>query len=164
MKKALFAAMCAAILAAPAVGQPEIQMVPGSDYEVAAGADRVSFNVSKNQRGTTVPVPVAVVSRLCGDQDGCSVRIGMHNWDDTGRVASREFLFFYNRQNRAWRASAGDPSGTDSNNTVQHVNNSWACYLTDGEYANWNGTDSAAGFGLLSWNQYNADCWLTLID
>jgi hypothetical protein len=43
--------------------------------------------------------------------------------------------------------------------------NAWACYLTDGTYAAWvDKGDGAAGFGLLSWNQFNADCFLTIID
>ena len=166
---ALTAISTSILIASPAMGAQAPgatapQLVPGSDYEAVAGPDRASFFVSKNDRGTTVPVPVAVVARFCGDQDGCSVRIGMHNWDDTGRVASRETLLFYNRQNRAWRASASDPSGTDSNNIVEHVYSAWSCYFTDGEYSNYQRSDSATGFGLLAWNNYNGDCWLTIID
>ena len=143
--------------------------VRDTDYDEEAGADaradRVTYSIAKIRRGNTVPVPEEDVIRLCSDRDGCSVRMGMHNWDDTGRIASREFLFFYNRQNRAWRASLGDTAGTNQNNITEHINNSWACYFTDGSYGNWaNEGDSARGFGLLSWNQYNADCYMTLID
>jgi hypothetical protein len=133
-------------------------------YAQATGADRITYRVSRTERGKTIPIPVRDVARLCGDMDGCSVRIGMHNWDDTGRVASREFLLFYNPRNRVWRASLSDTAGTDANNVVEHVNTSWSCYMTDGEYSNFSGRDGEAGFGLLSWNQYNADCWLTMID
>ena len=169
MRKTILIAACAATavlggvahLATSADAQTRTR---NNHYTPATGADRVSVAVSKNQRGTSVPIDHRALVRFCGDMDGCSVRIGMHNWDDTGRVASREFLFYYNPVNRAWRSSLGDPAGTDSNNVVEHANNSWACYMTDGEYQNWNGSDSRPGFGLLSWNQYNADCWITIID
>lgn len=146
--------------------QPPAERSSGiGDYAAAKKSDRVTFVAEKNRRGTSTDIAVDVVAKLCGDIDGCSVRIGMHNWDDTGRVASREFLFYYNARNHAWRASLGDPSGTDSDNVTQHINNSWACYFTDGKYDAWaDKGDGAPGFGLLSWNQYNADCFLTIVD
>jgi hypothetical protein len=134
------------------------------DYGGVSADDRMTYVASNNQKGNTVSVPTADITRLCGDMDGCQARIGMYNWDGTGRVASREFLFYYNPQNRAWRVSAGDLAGTDANTIVEHVNNSWTCYMTDGEYLNSAGTDAKQGFGLLVRTQYNADCWLTLID
>jgi hypothetical protein len=91
--------------------------------------------------------------------------MGMYNWDGTGRVASRRNLFFYNTVNRAWRADSGDTAGADFNGSTQHIMQSWACYFTDGAYRNWtNMGDGALGFGLLSWHQFNAECWLTIID
>ena len=152
----------------PIMAQPPVAAgprVPDSDYALTPGADRFSTFISRNQRGNSVPINHARLTRLCGDEDGCSVRIGMHNWDNTGRVASREFLFYYNPRNGVWRASLGDAAGADSDNVTQHVNNSWACYMTDSSYANWNDqNDAAPGFALLSWREYNADCWLTIID
>jgi hypothetical protein len=143
----------------------EASAATGDYAPVLPSADRVTYAISKNQRGSSVPIKQEHIRAFCGDMDGCSVRIGMHNWDDTGRVASRQFLFFYNPVNKVWRADAGDNAGTDSNNSTEHVNTSWACYLTDGTYSNWqNKGDGGEGFALLSWNQYNADCWLTIID
>ena len=141
------------------------QRAVGNDYAPVTGNDRVSYVVEKNRRGTSLAIDQNAVARFCGDVDGCSVRIGLHNWDDTGRVASREFLFFYNPRNGVWRASLGDLAGADSNNVTEHVNNSWSCYMTDGTYRNWaDAGDGQRGFALLSWNQYNADCFLTIID
>lgn len=142
------------------------------DYAGVSGDDRVSYVTSRNQQGNSVSIPVADVTRLCGDMDGCTARFGMYNWDGTGRVASRDFMLYYNPQNRVWRSYTANPvggpvdaAGQDANNVVEHVNNTWTCYMTDGEYSNMNGTDAAAGFGLLFWTQYNAGaCWLTLID
>jgi hypothetical protein len=165
-------------VAAPPAEANEVITVPfvdaaqlrtnGNDYQPNPNtADRVHYSISKNQRGNSIPIRQEHIVSLCGDIDGCSVRIGMHNWDDTGRVASRQFLFYYNPRSKVWRASRDDydTAGTDSNNVTEHVNNSWSCYMTDGVYANWQErSDPSEGFGLLSWNQYNADCWLTIID
>jgi len=127
--------------------------------------ERLEYNVSRNQRGTTLTIPEADVARLCGDSDGCSVRIGMINHDSTGRIASRQFTFFYNASSGNWRSSLGDASGSNGDNIVQHPNHSWACYFTDGKYSGFSDQgDPDRNFGLLSWNQFNADCRLVLID
>jgi hypothetical protein len=133
-------------------------------YTFTAQSDRFTVFVHRSRRGTSVPIDQAKLSEFCSDLDGCSVRIGMHNWDNTGRIASREFLFFYNAQSGNWSASLGDAAGSDKNNVTEHVNNSWSCYMTDSTYVNRNHSDTTTGFGLLSWDQYNADCVLTVID
>lgn len=149
----------------PTVVDPSAETASIDEYELTAKPGRKTYFVSRNQRGTTLPIPEADIIRLCGDRDGCSIRMGMHNWDNSGRIASREFLFYYNRVNRNWRSSLGDPSGTNSDNITQHANHSWACYFTDGSYSNFNNLgDPDSNFGLLSWNQYNADCTMTIID
>jgi hypothetical protein len=123
-----------------------------------------TFYACKTTRGTTTTIPEAVVKKYCSDTSGCIVRIGMQGWDDTGRVASRHFLFFYNPAIYTWRAELGDTQGTNINEKTEHINNSWSCYFTDGLYANWQDLgDKTLDFGLLSWNQYNADCFLTFI-
>jgi hypothetical protein len=128
-------------------------------------SDRYHLRVTKSERGTTKPIPQPEIIRLCADEDGCTLRLGMYNWDNSGRVASRESLFYYNQVSHTWRASEGDPSGTDFNGATEHVMNAWACYVTDGVYDKWKETgDPGLGFGLLSWNQYDAECWLTIID
>ncbi len=130
-----------------------------------AEADRITVTILSTQRGYTVPIPQTYIDKFCGDIDGCELRMGMYNWDGTGRTASRSNLFYYNTINRVWRSEAGDTAGTDFNGATEHVMQSWACYFTDGIYSNWNNIgDSAIGFGLLSWNQYVADCRLTIID
>jgi hypothetical protein len=135
----------------------------GISTKAAAGG--VSFRAYKSQRGSTVSLPESTIATLCGDLDGCTLRMGMYNWDNTGRVASRDNLFFYNTVNRTWRAMNGDWYGADYNGTTEHIMESWACYFTDGYYYNWtNYGDGSIGFGLLSWNQYDAECWLTIIN
>ena len=130
-----------------------------------AAARGVTFRVYKSQRGTTISLPENTIADMCGDLDGCTLRMGMYNWDNLGRVASRDNLFFYNTVNRNWRAMNSDWAGSDYNGTTEHIMEMWACYLTDGFYYNWTDYgDGNIGFGLLSWNQYDAECWLTIID
>ena len=132
-------------------------------YEVAN--ERTTVTAWVGGRGTSVNIPEQTVSDLCGDWDGCSLRMGMYNWDGTYRTASRDSLFYYNSWNKTWRASAGDADGANNNGVTEHVMNAWACYFTDGWYINWaNIGDIDPGFALLSWSQYNATCKLTIID
>lgn len=127
--------------------------------------NRITIIAKRETRGNTVTIKPGVIIAYCGDLDGCQLRLGMSNWDGAGRVASRGALFYYNHVNRAWRASLGDASGSDFDGTTQHILTSFACYFTDGEFANWEDKgDREANFGLLSWNQYEADCVLTIID
>jgi len=126
---------------------------------------RQSYTASSAGRGTSVPIPEQVIIDLCGDWDGCTLRMGMYNWDGTRRTASREALFYYDTLTRNWRTSYGDASGSNNDNVTQHVMNAWACYFTDGEYISWfNRGDFDTNFALLSWNQYVATCKLTIID
>jgi len=139
---------------------------PGTYQDVPTDTEYSSqtFYACRINRGNTTAILESEVIKYCSQTDGCIVRIGMHNWDDTGRVASRHFLFFYNPVSHTWRTEAGDVQGTNMNNTTEHVNNSWSCYFTDGKFANFvNQGDVDSDFALLSWNQYNADCFLTLI-
>lgn len=185
MKKTLYTAILTAIspfvLAdthAITLGDPEPAMTDAS-FEVSSNmyhennvadritiaSDRITVFASKSTRGRTVGIPQSKIDEFCGDIDGCQLRMAMYNWDGQGRTASRSNLFFFNKTNRAWRAENGDKQGTDFNGSTQHIMQSWACYFTDGNYSNWKDrSDTSVGFSLLSWNQYNADCRLTIID
>jgi hypothetical protein len=130
----------------------------------AHAQSRISYSAGKSSRGSTINISESVIETYCGDFDGCTIRLGMNDWDGTGRTASREFLFYYNNSNRNWRAS-NDAAGRNDDNTTQHVYQAWACYFTDGYYTDWtNNGDYNTYFGLLSWNQYDANCYITIID
>jgi hypothetical protein len=136
----------------------------GSSYPDPPPSKGKTYIALRTNRGTTTPVPEADVIQYCGDKAGCNIHIGMHNWDNQGRVASRQFLFFYNKDTGVWRTDAGDVQGTNANNITEHVNNSWSCYFTDGLYANFvDQGDPDRQFGVLSWNNLNADCWVTIM-
>ena len=128
-------------------------------------SERYSYWASKASRGTSVVIPEWQVKKLCGDGDGCELRMAMYNWDGHQRYASRHSLFYYSPWNGKWRASWGDKYGKTNSGNTQHIMHAWACYFTDGYYKNWyNHGDFNWNFGLLSWNQYKAACKLTIID
>lgn len=132
-------------------------------YDIAN--ERQTYYAWSSGRGSTVNIPEQTIRDLCGDWDGCSLRMGMHNWDGTSRIASRSSLFYYNPSNKNWRAERNDTAGTNNNRTTQHIMNAWTCYFTDGDYINWvDRSDYSLNFDLLSWSQYNASCLLTIID
>ncbi|MEM9493619.1 MAG: hypothetical protein AAGC55_31005 [Myxococcota bacterium] len=146
---------------------PELQVDPNKERadEGYKFLDRTTYHAYKHLRGTTTHIHQDVVRDLCGDEDGCTLRLGMHDWDGLGRTASRSNLLYYNPDNRRWRTENGDQIGTDYDNTTEHIMQTWSCYFTDSRFVNWSSyNDISAGFGLLSWNQYNADCRLTIID
>lgn len=166
-------AVTSALLCAPGWAQEEaaadqplsMTVLEGNQTAELVTSSRAYYFVPRHKRGKTKPIPEHVVINFCGDFDGCKGRIGMYNWDNTGRIASREFLFFYNPINKNWRVSSGDIEGSNQDNVTQHINNAWSCYFTDGKYDKFqNHDDPDLYFGLLSWNQYNAGCLLTLID
>lgn len=126
--------------------------------------DRITVRVLKSERGTSKVIDDKTVVALCADLDGCSIRLGMYNWDNSGKVASSETLFFLNSANRQWRGSVGDAAGIDGDAAIAHVLQVNACYFTDGRYSNFTAQGDPRGFELLSWNQYTAECWLTIID
>jgi len=133
-----------------------------------AADDRVTITAQKASRGTTVPIEIDDIINFCSDDDGCEMRVSMHYWDEehgTRRVASRESLLFVDDETLDWRTSLGDVSGTDGNGRTEHLMHVWACYVTDGDYSGFrNLGDSRASFGLLSYDEYTADCRVTIID
>lgn len=134
-------------------------------FLASQAAAQANYTATKTQRGSSVWISESVIINYCGDFDGCTMRLGMYDWDGTQRTASREFLFFYNPTNRNWRAS-NDAAGANYNGVTEHVYNAWSCYVTDGDYYNWSNStgDPDSDFSLLSWDQYNAECRLTILD
>jgi hypothetical protein len=123
--------------------------------------------------GRSKAIPQDVVDRLCGDQDGCEVRLGMTHWNDgtETETASVSFLFYYSPGDGRWRSSenTGPAYGVDGNSSVQHAGNAFnTCFFTDGAYASYSSSnDNARGMNLLLWNGWKGGsrtCELTLID
>ncbi len=124
--------------------------------------------------GRTKTIPQDTLVALCGDYDGCQVRLAMTRWasDENTESASVFFTFYYAAGNGRWRASntdAGDANGVDGDGKTTHVRNIWStCYFTDGTYDQYKDQgDTGRGLQLLVWNNYknqNRTCELTLID
>lgn len=129
---------------------------------------RKSYYAPKSSRGKTINIPELDIIDLCGDDDGCEVRIIMYDWDGNLRSASRTFNFFYNKDNKNWRADYynTDVEGTNGAAGTQHIAGPiFSCHFTDGKFDNWaDQSDIDLDFGLLSWNQYDAECRLFVID
>lgn len=144
-------------------------------YKEGSPWGRYTFTIPKSQRFTSSQLNMDRIEYLCGDLDGCQVRLGMYDWDNQKRNASRSGLLYYNIDTGAWRASGNvnthapqvlDTAGTDLNGTTEHVMQAWTCFLTDGEYNNRAEGDRKKSFNLLQWDvdNYNADCWITFVD
>jgi hypothetical protein len=125
--------------------------------------------------GRTRQIPEQVLNALCGDEDGCEVRLAMTRFfgDSGTEAASKSAIFYYSHDDGRWRTSAisggGESIGVDGRNGTQHIIDAWGtCIFTDGSYSEYRQQgDNALGLYLLVWNNYNnpsRTCELTLID
>ena len=84
-----------------------------------------------NYGGTNKEIDHAILTDLCGDFDGCEVRIGMTQWTATYQkeAANRgPYILYYAPSNGRWRL--WDNYGTDDDGTTQHVFNIWStCFF-----------------------------------
>jgi hypothetical protein len=111
----------------------------------------------------TVPIDSKILNDYCGDEDGCWLSLYMRNFDPAHKkilagVTARHLTLddVANNQQQYWdmRDSASNVAiGYDNNGAVEHVLQIYnACYFTDGEYNNGQGSDNKPGFGLLNWH------------
>lgn len=111
----------------------------------------------------TVPIDPQILNDYCGDIDGCWVSLYMRNFDPArtkvmAGITARHFTLddVATNQQQYWdmRDTASNAAvGFDNNGAVQHVLQIYdACFFTDAEYNNAQGSDSAPGFGLLNWH------------
>lgn len=117
----------------------------------------------------SVPVNDAVLTQLCQDIDGCTITLGMRDWEPAhGRgmlatIGPVRFSISANKTNgtRDWdmRLQAGNnTAGTDGSGGTQHAIIAWDCIFTDSAYANGQDLgDTQTGFALLNWHgSYNS--------
>jgi hypothetical protein len=127
----------------------------------------------------TVPVDNVILTEFCQDEDGCTIGLYMRDWDDVrqsgllaGVSAQRFSLAAVNSNRRDWDmrdVASNGALGTDNNGAINHVMNIYnACYFTDAEYINGQGSDAALGFGVLNWfgayNSVKMTCVLVIED
>lgn len=105
--------------------------------------------------GKTIPLDMAIIGELCGDEDGCGVRAFMRRWNsniETAAAMRTGYVFYYNVADGKWRMSNNDNQGQDGAGGTQHVLEWWDCFLTDGNYvSSTNQGDPGIGLGLLCW-------------
>lgn len=107
----------------------------------------------------TVPVNPQILNDYCRDEDGCWVSLYMRNPDGLDVMAGINARHLSlgpvvnNKQHWDLRDTvANSISGSDNNGVINHPSQVFnACYFTDAEYNNGQGSDSAPGFGLLNW-------------
>lgn len=150
-----------------------------SEYDVNVGR----YTVRARDGGatpTSVKVDQTLLLQLCGDIDGCTVRLAMHAWDDRRPLATvGPFLFSIGSENptthrRYWSSRAPDgtapnssghtdakTTGLDNDGSVEIAARAWDCFLIDGNASFANGSiqqsDNELGFELLNGNsQYQS--------
>jgi len=144
------------------IGEPTIYTVSTTRYHIEATKARVQ---------NTVPLDMNLFNELCKDVDGCTITLGMRDWNDgrLGSVASKgPYRLFYSQTSTHWRLSNTSAQGMDGNAAREHILQAWDCYFTDAEYVNGSPTDNTVQLGLLNWNATFKDpdmvCTLTIDD
>ncbi len=129
-----------------------------SSYNISTSRYFVSSRYGTSA-GSTIPLDMDIISDLCGDEDGCRVRMYMRKWGSAGAEVEGAsnglggYLFTYDKVTGRWRFDGN--SGVDGNGATEHAATIWngAGYLTDGTYSGWtNQGDASKGLGWLSWN------------
>ncbi len=125
--------------------------------------------------GSTQAILMTTLSELCGDQDGCEVRLGRPRWtaDAQTATASLSFLFYFSPKDLRWRSSL-NKEGVMKNGIVEPAADvGETCFFTDGAYSHGDDqSDKGTGMALLVWRgpdkeptkNANRTCELTLID
>lgn len=123
-----------------------------ADYEVSINR----YVVEAADAGTapdTVPISDTILIDLCQDEDGCTVWLGMRNWNTRGLLEvegpHRFSLQKTDTSQRWWRL--GDFEGLDGDGGIEHALIHHDCYITDGLYTNGQQAGDELGFGLLNW-------------
>lgn len=135
-----------------------------------------------------VSIPESVLVSYCGDEDGCTVRMGMRNWEGPAgnprtSTSMGPFSFYYGDSingvhtwRRAETVTAPNASqiwhavqGVDGDGAVSHVAQDHDCYFTDATYPLGTGAiTDAPGMGLLNYDAnsgaYSPVCWLVIDD
>ncbi len=146
---------------------------------VTATSERLTVIAFKD-KGVSVPVGFETVAALCGDLDGCEVRLGRQSDNAEGRILFVSTMLHVNATTGGWLSNTAfsdqyKPKDKDSQPT--NIISNGRCFLSDGEFKLNNanppvpvGTDTDWGFGLVSLTQANtnaapdADCVLTILD
>lgn len=175
---ALLVAIAVPLVAMAAVSLPHI-FINGT----VADADEVNENfdtivedfaryhlvLTGASAGNSTPIPDAVITQLCRDDDGCTYSVLSKDRNAVGDfpVAFKRAGFWVNSVNGRWIEKGDGQSGTDANGIPEDLTFSGDCRVSDGEYVGFTGTDSVAGFNFVVWSgptNPNRECHLTITD
>jgi len=165
--------------------------VLGSRYVITAAHN--GANAARDTASNSIRLDQTRLEALCGDGDGCSIRLAMGNfaYTEASPINLRDasvgpFHFEYAvppgataTTARAFRAAeasnngnadlAFGGAGVDGDSTVNHVLRAWTCYFTDGLFSIGaaQSFDTAPSMFLLNWNAnvaYRPTCMLIIDD
>ena len=132
---------------------------------------RLTISLPKNSQRNLVIIPQEQLEFLCGDEDGCTIRLSMNNYGNGASIsapASVSSLLYLNVASKQWRTSEPTTTrGTFGNSSIEHAMQLFnTCYLTDGYYKGSTPTgDQGLGLSLMYWPlSERAGCSVTLID
>jgi len=146
-----------------------------ASYEYTS--QRITYTASDNR--TSTRIPESVITTLCGDLDGCRLRVGMYNWDGKKQTASHDILLYTNKRYKTangvykqvveFKASVSgrEVSGTSNDMTHSKALGMWSCHLLDHKYVSGtNHGDHDRDFHFYNSNNYGSSetCRLTIID
>lgn len=147
--------------------------VQRADYSVSLNRYVVEAGDAGSQPAT-VPVDDALLMQLCGDEDGCSLTLGMRNPTvqqvDNLLVMSFPYSFAVGNAvngKRTWHSVGFTdtgapiaPTGVDGANNSENAISTGDCRFTDGIFNNGQDQgDSGLGFALLNWFGGNNGAW-----
>ena len=92
------------------IGRLQVDDNAETTYKVT---DRYHLSLTSRKRGGGKTIPQDVMEELCGDPDGCQIRMGMTKWDNKEQTetASRSNLLYYGKDKGRWRQSLEIPPG-----------------------------------------------------
>ena len=132
---------------------------------------RLTVSLPKNSQRNLITIPQDQLELLCGDEDGCTIRLSMNNYGNGAQAsapASVASLLFINKDSKQWRTSEPNATrGTFGNNSIEHALQLFStCYLTDGYYKGSTPSgDQNLGLSLMYWPlAERAGCSVTIID
>ncbi|MGI0119523.1 LamG-like jellyroll fold domain-containing protein [Zooshikella sp. RANM57] len=143
----------------------------GPQGKPGSSVDRKHYFVPREQRGTSLVIPEADIIELCGDEDGCQLRLGVDVEEKSNSTINQfeHSMFFYNKNTKKWYGHSGSGRfGTNGDGiSGKNIFINEPCWFNDSRYKNWKDqNDDDLNFSLVSWSTYGfkANCRLTIID
>ena len=130
----------------------------------ADNVGRVTVKMKGGQNSST-PIQRETIVDLCGDEDGCNLRMGSYNWNGQRRTASRSTTFYYDGQTNNFRSEYGNREGKTGDGHEHVPFDAWECSFTDAKWVHGGRLDDNTNMHLRNRHSSGAhECRLTIID